>query len=553
MILTNSTLHYFLICFLIIIGNSLSTLNAQALFTDTLSENTNDKDRLIVSNNYYSWLENNSSNNEKRLYRGMDNTIESQVISSTYNTCGFARLNMYNDFVYAKIEDLSNLPLCDVGFVWGTNGTLAVDEDNLDFIDSQYEHLFFNDNRELIDITNGNRMTFNLSSADCNYSISNIISIRDLFIYFKVFRRDKITNSFKGQAIVKYNRQTGNHHEIFVSENSLHFFSEGSQGEDLIFSESSNISLDSTKFYYHDGNQNEFFLKRYVTNQLAKPFMDGVIYVASDSLFYWERDKDLTFFISDEVFRIVVEENKVAWFSGFGANAQLNFYDGSTSEAISFSGHPDEYSLNFLAEDNILFLSQDLDGTEEFVVKGNHNLNNPISCTYPNSQISDGRSYFRVDNLTSDATLDRGLTHYRATGTIQLLPGFHAGKNKEFHAEIINCTSSLPFERNVKTNEGIQALEHHLSKENVFIAQNSPNPFYSGTTSIRYSIPTRSKFAQITVLNAWGQSLAKYPINSNGSGVLELPIGGFSKGLYYYTLEVDGEIIDTKKMISFVR
>ena len=39
-------------------------------------------------------------------------------------------------------------------------------------------------------------------------------------------------------------------------------------------------------------------------------------------------------------------------------------------------------------------------------------------------------------------------------------------------------------------------------------------------------------------------------IDNPGKGEIEVQISKFSKGIYHYSLEIDGKIIDTKKMSS---
>ena len=83
--------------------------------------------------------------------------------------------------------------------------------------------------------------------------------------------------------------------------------------------------------------------------------------------------------------------------------------------------------------------------------------------------------------------------------------------------------------------------------ESAKIGQNIPNPF-SSTTKIPYNIPQKSHTAIIKVHNLSGHLIKAVKINSFGKGMLELETNGFVNGQYSYTLEVDGRVIETKKM-----
>jgi len=79
------------------------------------------------------------------------------------------------------------------------------------------------------------------------------------------------------------------------------------------------------------------------------------------------------------------------------------------------------------------------------------------------------------------------------------------------------------------------------------LEQNLPNPF-GKITKLPYYIPQDSRTAQIKIYNLSGQLLDTININQFGKGEVILEIDGFSSGQYHYSLEVDGRVIDTKKM-----
>ena len=81
------------------------------------------------------------------------------------------------------------------------------------------------------------------------------------------------------------------------------------------------------------------------------------------------------------------------------------------------------------------------------------------------------------------------------------------------------------------------------------LEQNYPNPF-NPVTNIRFGIPT-SGYVSLNVYDLSGK-LAATLVNekkSSGSYEIKFDASGFSSGVYFYSLEVDGNIVDTRKMI----
>jgi len=81
------------------------------------------------------------------------------------------------------------------------------------------------------------------------------------------------------------------------------------------------------------------------------------------------------------------------------------------------------------------------------------------------------------------------------------------------------------------------------------LKQNSPNPF-NGTTKIEYYVPPTSKSARIKIFDISGQLLKSIPIHVHGNGAIELSMDNYSNQIYHYSLEIDGNIVSTKKMNS---
>jgi hypothetical protein len=79
------------------------------------------------------------------------------------------------------------------------------------------------------------------------------------------------------------------------------------------------------------------------------------------------------------------------------------------------------------------------------------------------------------------------------------------------------------------------------------LQQNFPNPF-SNTTTIRYYLP-ESADGVLKIYNVAGELLHSFALLQKGNAGITLQTNDLSAGTYQYTLEVNGEIADTKQMI----
>ncbi len=78
--------------------------------------------------------------------------------------------------------------------------------------------------------------------------------------------------------------------------------------------------------------------------------------------------------------------------------------------------------------------------------------------------------------------------------------------------------------------------------------QNTPNPF-SKTTIIGYYIDNMTRDAYLAIYDMTGKELTKYLILKEGKGSTNINAEQFANGVYMYSLIVDGNTVDTKKMI----
>lgn len=81
-----------------------------------------------------------------------------------------------------------------------------------------------------------------------------------------------------------------------------------------------------------------------------------------------------------------------------------------------------------------------------------------------------------------------------------------------------------------------------------YLYQNTPNPF-SQETQIRYSVPETAANAFITITDLAGKQIKTLSIATKGESFVTVKANELYAGLFAYTLVVDGNIVDTKRMV----
>lgn len=95
---------------------------------------------------------------------------------------------------------------------------------------------------------------------------------------------------------------------------------------------------------------------------------------------------------------------------------------------------------------------------------------------------------------------------------------------------------------------GVQKISHNIPKE-FALFQNYPNPF-NPTTNIKYQI-TKSSNVNLKVNDITGKLLVDLVNQKQSAGIYLVDFNGimYSSGVYFYSLIVNGVLIETKKMI----
>jgi len=81
-----------------------------------------------------------------------------------------------------------------------------------------------------------------------------------------------------------------------------------------------------------------------------------------------------------------------------------------------------------------------------------------------------------------------------------------------------------------------------------FLAQNQPNPFLENTI-VDYFVPVDVKNAYIQVTSLDGKILGQVKITEMGKGQLTIQSKNYPAGTYFYSLVLDGQIVESKRMV----
>ena len=135
--------------------------------------------------------------------------------------------------------------------------------------------------------------------------------------------------------------------------------------------------------------------------------------------------------------------------------------------------------------------------------------------------------------------VEEGQDGYLAVNYIELVPVL-IRSIQELKQELDEAKGSTARTR------GTTGVSDAISNQNK-LYQNTPNPFKEQTV-IRFSLADDVKDAAICIFDMTGKTIKKLPISS---GMESVSVGGYElgEGMFLYSLIVNGQEIDTKKMV----
>ncbi len=122
-------------------------------------------------------------------------------------------------------------------------------------------------------------------------------------------------------------------------------------------------------------------------------------------------------------------------------------------------------------------------------------------------------------------------------------------KNKlnSMEACVNNLCTALQNSANEVSADNIQQVSL-VSINQAVLYQNTPNPFGSGGTKINYYLPQGTLGASIVFLDNYGNKLKEIEVSQTGMGTINIDGAQLNNGVYTYSLIINGQIVDTKKM-----
>jgi hypothetical protein len=105
----------------------------------------------------------------------------------------------------------------------------------------------------------------------------------------------------------------------------------------------------------------------------------------------------------------------------------------------------------------------------------------------------------------------------------------------------INSKTYKSLGKSLLNTDSMQNITHSLS-------QNKPNP-WGDETVIDYNIPSNTKTSSIIITDLNGSLKKQFSISKTGSGKITLRSSDLTPGLYLYSLVLDDNIVDTRKML----
>ena len=140
-------------------------------------------------------------------------------------------------------------------------------------------------------------------------------------------------------------------------------------------------------------------------------------------------------------------------------------------------------------------------------------------------------------NWFDDVAVGKNHTVYSFKRERYGMTGFFPGlRSSSSRAYMMDFSITVPVPQSVK----------EIEKNGFALGQNTPNPFTTNST-IKYALLKDATSAVFTITDVTGRIVSSEKVSAN-SGAHTISLGVYAAGLYYYSLNVDGNVT-TKKMI----
>jgi|GEM_PF-1106415 len=209
------------------------------------------------------------------------------------------------------------------------------------------------------------------------------------------------------------------------------------------------------------------------------------------------------------------------------------------------------YLASFSQNDSVLFNTADFLATRCFVMEREwqpaidwyeHRIENPLSYQDSVFAVIDlGDIHLMMDNDTLGGSGTKSnFCYYRLTN-------IKPQSRKEYLSNKANLLATLPQIKKSQTERPQKPFARTDKKGT--LGQCIPNPT-TGNTTITYEIYTEST-TEINIYNVYGQLLRTLSQGKQKAGCYQtrINVSGLPAGMYHYSLIINGERTDTKKMI----
>ncbi len=135
---------------------------------------------------------------------------------------------------------------------------------------------------------------------------------------------------------------------------------------------------------------------------------------------------------------------------------------------------------------------------------------------------------------------------YKTVNYLAFIPMLiQAHKDQQEAIDVLEARIDELLDEKESTNSGSVDLTDEMAIAKASLSQNTPNPFNESTT-INYTLPDTYTKAELFIFDMNGKQEKSFALQGE-----PVELNGYSleAGLYIYSLVVDGEIIDTKRML----
>lgn len=121
-------------------------------------------------------------------------------------------------------------------------------------------------------------------------------------------------------------------------------------------------------------------------------------------------------------------------------------------------------------------------------------------------------------------------------------------QNEQLQKQLDMMNTRLNAMENCCANKGTYSDVNTTNNTGSALYQNTPNPF-SNETTIEYYVNTMKANAFVVVYDLNGRELNRFSIAETGKGFVTLNSDNMVAGMYIYSLVIDGQEIDSKKLV----